>query len=35
MRARITNVRDRDRLDRAIDRLLDAESGDEVLQALD
>jgi predicted transposase YdaD len=34
-REKIRNVRDRDRLDRAIDRLLDAKSIEEVLQPLD
>ena len=34
-KARIKDSRDRDRLDRAIDRLLDTESVDDVLQALD
>ena len=34
-KARIKDLRDRDRLDRAIDRLLDTESIDDVLQALD
>ncbi|MBA7688565.1 hypothetical protein ES703_97049 [subsurface metagenome] len=34
-KGKVMNIRDRNRLDQAIDRLLDAESIDEVLQPLD